>query len=190
MGDRAEWARARVPAVGTQAIWGLPIVTANPAPLNRLTIGMREATGSGKSCAVRGRNLLLQPATVDGASTWRVVMEEGTQARPCPDTTIRSVLNTHQSLQSAWRSRDPEALKASVHGGFILRDGGVEARRYSVKDLSEGPGRWILEHIGRHAATAANTRLVGDAAVIRDELEQSTGLKAIVLDADGNPADG
>lgn len=164
--DRDAWAKARTPAVGTPTSWGPPSVTANPSPLGRLMVEMREATGDKESCRVGVRTLMLQPSSAQRTSPWLVVMEERSRSADCQGATTRNAVEAHEALRGAWRSRDTTALKAAVHGGFTLRDGGVDAARYNVAALSAGPGRWILDLVEQTTATPENTRLTGDEAVV------------------------
>ena len=77
-----------------------------------------------------------------------------------------------ERLRSAWGARDLSGVRATVHGGFTLLDGGIESSRYNTTELTTGPGRWVLDELAGVRATAENTRLVGDRAIVTGKGEQ------------------
>jgi len=162
----AQWGETREPRVGTSVTWGLEEITAIPSVTGTVSIRMREAQGARPACQAATRTLTLQPATPEGGGPWRLVGEERSVTRPCPDATVRDVIGVYAGLGAAWRSRDLSAVKSSVHGGFTLLDGGVESTRYNIAALTTGPGRWVLDQLAAGQATTENTRLVGDAAIV------------------------
>ena len=71
-----------------------------------------------------------------------------------------------ERLRLAWHARDLTAVQGAV-SSLTLLDSGVETERYSVASLTTGPGRWILDQFSAITATRANTRLVGDTAILK-----------------------
>lgn len=163
---RAGWGEVRVPKVGTPVTWGLEEVVANPGVTGAVSIQMVEAQGSGPDCRFGTRALTLQPAAPDGTGPWLVMAEERSKEGTCATVTVRDIVGVHSGLGSAWKSRDLSAVKGAIHGGFTLLDGGVEAERYNMAALTTGPGRWVLDQLAASTATATNTRLVGDSAIV------------------------
>jgi hypothetical protein len=163
---RDEWAKTRLPTLGTKLVWGLEYVTANPNIMGRLSVRMIEAHEGETGCVFSTRTLNLQPLSVEDTKGWQLTSEERSKVSPCPTTTVRDAIGAHTALGIAWRSRDLTAVQKAIYGGFVLLDGGVESAQYNHAGLTAGAGRWVLEEVATTVATPHNTQLIGDTAVV------------------------
>ena len=161
---RSDWATHRSPSVSTSRtlLLGSPSVRFDGPPVPRVHVTFAERVDGASGCRVLNRTLSL--VEVDGS--WRVAGDDGINERDCPPHTPADVTSAWSALASAAATDDPERLALRASGGIKVQDAGVEVANYSLGELSNGAGRWILDAIKTTTANPPAMRLVGDEVTV------------------------